>query len=128
MMTDEEKVEINYLEQPTIFDKLIEPIQACVEGQAQELPRYRRPTYPYLMFFRTLICYCILGIPALKLFINTQLNKGLLPNALNLTCSVPAPRRARVLRRTSQSGFGELARKAVSKTCWGTIHHMNDQV
>jgi hypothetical protein len=37
------------------------------------------------MFFRTLICYLVSGTPSLKLFLNTLLNKGLLPDALKLT-------------------------------------------
>jgi Transposase DDE domain len=84
-MTYEEEIEINYLKQPTVFDKLLEPVHDFVEKQAQQLPQPRRQTYPYLMFFRTLICYLVSGTPSLKLFLNTQLNKGLLPDALKLT-------------------------------------------
>ena len=87
-MIYEEEIDINYLEQPTIFDKLLEPVHEFVEGQAQELPQPRRQTYPYLMFFRTLICYFVSDLPSLKLFISTQLNQGLLPDTLKL---IPVP-------------------------------------
>ncbi|MDH3771095.1 MAG: IS4 family transposase [Nitrospirota bacterium] len=84
-MTYEQDLEIDYHEQPTIFDKLLEPVHAVVEDQAQQLPPTRRQTYPYPMFFRTLICYFASGLPSLKLFISTRLNQGLLPDTLNLT-------------------------------------------
>lgn len=85
MTTYEEEIEIDYQEQSTIFDKLLEPVHSFVEGQAQLLPQPHRQTYPYLMFFRTLICYFASGPASLKLFINTQLNQGLLPDTLKLT-------------------------------------------
>lgn len=84
-MTDEQEIQTNYLENPTVFDKLIEPIHGFVEAQSQLLPKPHRQTYPYVMFFRTLICYFASGLPSLKLFINTKLNQGLLPSSLNLT-------------------------------------------
>jgi hypothetical protein len=99
-MTHEEEIEINYLKQPTVFDKLLEPVHDFVEKQAQQLPQSRRQTYPYLMFFRTLICYLVSGTPSLKLFLNTLLNKGLLPDALKLT---PFGRTTPLDRRTPSS-------------------------
>ncbi len=54
-MTYQEKITVNYQEQPTVFDKLLEPIQALVEQQDRQLPRHPLQTYADQAFFRSLI-------------------------------------------------------------------------
>jgi hypothetical protein len=71
-------------EKLTVLDKILEPIRKFVEVQDQKLPRHPRQTYNYSAFFQTLICFCISEIESLKVFINTYLNKGLVPPALQL--------------------------------------------
>jgi len=75
---------LNNESQPTVFNKLLEPVLEKIDEQEQQLPRHHNQTYNYSDFFRTLIFYCTTDIQSLRLFINTYLNKGLLPSALEL--------------------------------------------
>ncbi len=46
-MAHQEKFNINYQQQPTVFDKLLEPVQEFVAQQDKQLPRHPRQTYSY---------------------------------------------------------------------------------
>jgi len=70
--------------QPTVFKKLIEPIEEFVAKQNDELPKHHNQKYEYYDFFIFLNYYFVSGAKSLKLLINTLLNQGLLPNELNL--------------------------------------------
>ena len=71
-------------EHPTVFQKLLEPVERFVQEQSQQLPKHPNEKYTYEAFFRLLIYYFVSGTKSLKLLINTQLNLGLLPAALGL--------------------------------------------
>jgi len=75
---------LNPAEQPTVFQKLLEPVERFVQEQSQQLPKHPKEKYTYEAFFRLLIYYFVSGSKSLKLLINTQLNLGLLPAALGL--------------------------------------------
>jgi hypothetical protein len=75
---------LNPAEHPTVFQKLLEPVERFVQEQSQQLPKHPKEKYPYEAFFRLLIYYFVSGSKSLKLLINTQLNLDLLPAALGL--------------------------------------------
>jgi len=75
---------LNPAEHPTVFQKLLEPVERFVQEQSQQLPKHPKEKYTYEAFFRLLIYYFVSGSKSLKLLINTQLNLGLLPAALGL--------------------------------------------
>ena len=75
---------LNPAEHPTVFQKLLEPVERFVQEQSQQLPKHPKEKYPYEAFFRLLIYYFVSGSKSLKLLINAQLNLGLLPAALGL--------------------------------------------
>jgi len=75
---------LNPAEHPTVFQKLLEPVERFVQEQSQQLPKHPKEKYPYEAFLRLLIYYFVSGSKSLKLLINTQLNLGLLPAALGL--------------------------------------------
>ena len=75
---------LNPAEHPTVFQKLLEPVERFVQEQSQQLPKHPREKYTYEAFFRLLIDYFVSGTKSLKLLINAQLNLGLLPAALGL--------------------------------------------
>ncbi len=79
-----EKIEFYTSEQQTVFDKLFQPIQVFVEEQNNAISPHHNQTYFYYDFVRTLVFYFMSGRESLKLFINTVLNNGLLPDHLNL--------------------------------------------
>jgi hypothetical protein len=70
--------------QPTVFKKLIDPIDEFVTNQNEKLVKHHNQKYEYYDFFIFLIYYFVSIATSLKLLINTLLNKGLLPNELNL--------------------------------------------
>lgn len=69
---------------PTVFDKLLEPVCPFVEEQDQKLTRHRNEKFFFPAFFRLLIFYFVSGIPSVKLLIDTYLKKDLLSPDLNL--------------------------------------------
>ncbi len=71
-------------EQPTVFQKLLEPVEAFVKEQNHHLPKPRNQKYEYEDFFRLLIYYFVSGTSSLKLLIKTRLNAGLLAPELGL--------------------------------------------
>lgn len=79
-----ESPQVNYQEQPSVFDKLMEPVQSFIEKQNQELPSHHLEKFPYQEFLRLLIFYFVSDIPSIALLLNTYLKKDLLPPALKL--------------------------------------------
>lgn len=69
---------------PTVFDALLEPVQAYVEQQDRQRPLHHNETYSYVEFFRLLAFYFVSDIPSIALLIKTYLKKGLLSPALKL--------------------------------------------
>jgi len=76
--------QLNPAEHPTVFQKLLEPVEHFVQEQSRQLPKHPKEKYTYEAFFRLLIYYFVSGTKSLKLLINTQLNLGLLPVVLGL--------------------------------------------
>ena len=70
--------------QTTVFKKLIEPVEQFVANQNDSLPKHPNQKYEYYDFFVFLVYYFTSETKSLKLLINGLLNKGLLPNELNL--------------------------------------------
>ena len=66
-------------DQPTVFHKLVEPVEDFVKEQNHRLPKHRNQKYDYEDFFRLLIYYFVSGTKSLKLLVQAQLNTGLLP-------------------------------------------------
>jgi len=79
-----ESPQVNYQEQPSVFDKLMEPVQSFIEKQNQELTSHYLEKFLYQEFLRILIFYFVSDIPSIALLINTYLKKDLLPPALKL--------------------------------------------
>jgi len=69
---------------PTVFEKLLQPINDFLRKQDQQLPRHPNQKFFYYDFFRILMYYFATGGKSFRLFIMVQLNKGLLPSTLNL--------------------------------------------
>jgi len=74
----------NNSDDPTVFDKLLEPAYPFVEEQDRELTRHHNEKFFFPDFFRLLIFYFVSGISSVKLLINTHLKKDLLSPALKL--------------------------------------------
>lgn len=70
--------------QDTVFNKFIAPIDKFIDDQNKELPKHPNQKYSYYDFFRLLIYFFVSEVSSLKLLINNQLNKGLLPAGLLL--------------------------------------------
>jgi len=79
-----ESPQVDYQEQPGVFDKLMEPVQSFIERQNQELPSHYLEKFSYQEFFRLLIFYFVSNIPSIALLLNTHLKKDLLSPALKL--------------------------------------------
>ena len=71
-------------EQPTVFQKLLEPVERFVREQNERLPKHPHQKYMYADFFRLLIYYFVSGTASLKLLIKARLNLGLLAPELGL--------------------------------------------
>lgn len=85
MSTNQEETnELDICKQQTVFDKLIQPIQEFIKDQNDAISPHHNQTYCYYDFVHTLTFYFTSGRTSLKLFINTVLNKGLLPDSINL--------------------------------------------
>jgi hypothetical protein len=80
-----ESPQVDYQEQPSVFDKLMEPVQPFIEKQNQELTPHYLEKFSYQEFFRLLIFYYVSDIPSIALLLDTYLKKGLLPPALKLS-------------------------------------------
>jgi hypothetical protein len=77
--------QVDYQEQPSVFDKLMEPVQSFIEKQNQELNHHYLEKFSYKEFFRLLIFYYVSNIPSIALLLDTYLEKGLLSPALKLS-------------------------------------------
>jgi hypothetical protein len=82
---------------PTVFDKLLEPVSLLTEEQARKLTPHHNEKFSFREFFRLLIFYFVSGGSSMKLLINTCLKKNLLSPELNL---------ARVPYSTFSDAFG----------------------
>ena len=71
-------------EQASVFQKLLEPVEAFVQEQNHHLPKPRNQKYEYEDFFRLLMYYFVSGTRSLKLLIQARLNTGLLAPELGL--------------------------------------------
>jgi hypothetical protein len=69
---------------PTIFNKLLEPIDDFVRDQEHKLQKHHNQKFGYYAFFRILMYFFLAEGTSFKLFIVTKLNKGLLPKSLEL--------------------------------------------
>jgi hypothetical protein len=68
----------------TVFDQLLEPVDEFVQKPDRELPQHPNQKFRYYDFFRLLMYFLVSGGKSLKLFLNTDLNQGLLPTTLRL--------------------------------------------
>jgi hypothetical protein len=59
---------------PTVFEKLLQPIDDFVKNQDQQLPRHPNQKFGYYDFFRILMYYFATGGKSFRLFITVQLN------------------------------------------------------
>lgn len=76
--------QVNYQEQPTVFDKLMEPVQPFIEKQSQQLTPHHLEKFSYQEFFRLLVFYFVSDIPSISLLIKTYFKKQLLSPTLRL--------------------------------------------
>lgn len=76
-------------EEPLVFDKFLEPVQALIEEQNQTLTPHHNEKFTFKNFFRLVIYYLVTSYSSAKILIN-MLNKDLLPPELKL-CKVPYP-------------------------------------
>jgi hypothetical protein len=79
-----ETMPLNPQQDPTVFDTLLEPVQAYVEQQNQQRTLHHNETYSYGEFFRLLVFYFVSDIPSIALLIKTYLKKNLVSPALKL--------------------------------------------
>jgi len=75
---------INDQIKPTVFDKLLEPVQPFVEEQGQKLTPHHNEKFTFQRFFRLLIYYFASNYKSISLLI-AMLQKGLIPPELNLS-------------------------------------------
>lgn len=75
---------INDQIKPTVFDKLLEPVQPFVEEQGQKLTPHHNEKFTFQRFFRLLIYYFVSNYKSISLLI-AMLQKGLIPPELNLS-------------------------------------------
>ena len=78
-------MEINYDKNPTVFDKLLEPVLSFVQKQDQGLKKHPGQVLSFTDFFRMLIYYFVTSNEhsSIKIFIGL-LKKGLIPKELNI--------------------------------------------
>jgi hypothetical protein len=69
----------------TVFEYLLKPIDDFLKKQDADLKRHHNQKLSYYAFIRLLIYFFVAEGKSFKLFIETKLNKGLLPAELNLT-------------------------------------------
>ena len=70
--------------QVKVFDQILEPLEDFVRNQDQELPKHPNQKFGYYDFFRLLMYFFVSEGKSLRLFIDTLLNKGLVPKNLHL--------------------------------------------
>ena len=79
-----ETIPLNPQHDSTVFDTLLEPVQAYVDQQNQQRMLHHNETYSYEDFFRLLAFYFVSDIPSIALLIKTYLKKNLVSPALKL--------------------------------------------
>lgn len=67
-----------------VFEQLISPIDAFVQQQNADYFHHHNEKLSYAAFFRLLMYYFSTQGESFKVFINTELNRGLVPSNLNL--------------------------------------------
>ncbi len=80
---------INRQVDPTVFDKLLEPVAPFVEEQSQKLTPHHNEKYSFKQFFRLLIYYFVSDFKSIKLLLG-MLRKDLIPPELNLEKVAPS--------------------------------------
>lgn len=96
---------------PTVFDQLLAPVDEFVRKQDRELPKHPNQTFRYYDFFRLLMYFFVSGGKSLRLFLQTELQKGLLPTTLRL-------------RPVSYTTFGEAFERFGSLNFKKVFQHM----
>jgi hypothetical protein len=77
------KQSINRQVDPTVFDRLLEPVAPFVEEQSQKLTPHHNEKYSFKQCVRLLIYYFVSDFKSIKLLLS-MLRKGLIPPELNL--------------------------------------------
>lgn len=106
-MQQADEIQADTQKQPTVFSELLQPIQNFIENQNSNMPQHHNQKYCYLDFFVTLIYFFTSEFTSLKLFINTHLNKGLLPEGISLP-AVPYSTFSDAFERFSPNMFREV--------------------
>ena len=75
---------MNELENPTVFDRLLEPAQPFVQEQAQTLTPHHNEEFSFEKFFRLLIYYFVSPFRSINLLIGLLEKKGVISPALNI--------------------------------------------
>lgn len=68
----------------TVFDQWLEPVDQFVQKQDSELPKHPNEKFRYYDFFRLLMYFFVSGGKSIRLFLQTELQKDLLPTTLRL--------------------------------------------
>jgi hypothetical protein len=69
---------------PTVFDALLEPVQAYVDQQDHDRNHHHNETFSYGEFFRLLAFFFVSDIASIALLLDPYLKKRLVPPALKL--------------------------------------------
>ena len=89
---------------PTVFEKFLEPVQAVVAQQEHERSRHHNATFTSQEFFRLLMDSSVSGLPRIALLRNPDLATGLTPPELHLR-SVPRSTLNEAFERGSPDRF-----------------------
>ncbi len=104
-----------YLDDPTLFDKLLEPVESLVNEQNQKITPHQNEKFFFPDFFRLLIYYCISGIPCIARLMSL-LHKGLLSPDLRLPV---------VPRSTFNDAFGRFSADSFKAIFAGLVSSMS---
>jgi len=78
-----EKITHYYVENPTVFDQLMKPVETLIKEQSEKLTSHHNEKFFFPDFFRLLIYYFVSGTQSIGLLINA-LKKNTLPPELKL--------------------------------------------
>ena len=78
-----EKITHYYVENPTVFDQLMKPVETLIKEQSEKLTSHHNEKFFFPDFFRLLIYYFVSGTQSIGLLINA-LEKNTLPPELKL--------------------------------------------
>ena len=76
-----EKITHYYVENPTVFDQLMKPVETLIKEQSEKLTSHHNEKFFFPDFFRLLIYYFVSGTQSIGLLINA-LKKNTLPPEL----------------------------------------------